>query len=340
MASWYRGYYEDWPSAPTVAERAASAAKKAKELEKKGKKLSPVVLEGRKIAATFWGKAWCENLEGYSDYENRLPRGRSYVRSGSVIDLAIEAGRVKAMVQGSRLYTVTIDVRPVAMDRWKKISASCAGQIDSMVELLQGKLSSAVMDRIARRDEGLFPSPKEITLACSCPDWASMCKHVAAVLYGVGARLDRAPELLFVLRGADAAELVATAAKGSALRGGTVAKEKRLGGDLGSLFGIELDEGGAAPKAVAAPKGKVVAAPEVKIRAAPKAKAAPKPKAARAPAEAPKVITGEELAYFGVPPATVHYWLKTGVLGRTDQRGVYVETAASRERLDRRIAGR
>jgi len=169
-------------------------------LKKKGHTVAPVVLQGRKIASTFWGKAWCDNLEGYGDYENRLPRGRTYVRNGSVVDLQIAEGEVSARVSGSDLYKVKVDIVPVPKARWKSICKDCAGGIDSLVELLQGRFSKGVMERICRQRSGLFPAPEEIRFSCSCPDWASMCKHVAAVLYGVGARLDNKPELLFRLR--------------------------------------------------------------------------------------------------------------------------------------------
>ena len=172
-------------------------------LRKKGRPVSPVILEGRAIARTFWGQSWCRNLERYSDYSNRLPRGRSYVRNGSVVDLQVARGEVTARVAGSSLYTVRVKVTAVPRARWSALCRSCAGGIDSLVELLQGRLSKAVMERICAEKTGLFPAPAEIRFGCSCPDWAAMCKHVAAVLYGVGARLDTRPELLFELRGVD-----------------------------------------------------------------------------------------------------------------------------------------
>ena len=156
----------------------------------------PNTIEGRTIASTFWGKAWCENLERYSDYANRLPRGRTYVRNGSVVDLALLPGKVAARVSGSRLYTVTIEVTPLAKARWKALCKDCAGAIDSVVELLQGRFAKGVMERLCHAKTGLFPAPAEIRFACTCPDWASMCKHVAASLYGVGARLDVARDAI------------------------------------------------------------------------------------------------------------------------------------------------
>jgi uncharacterized Zn finger protein len=320
------GYdYGGYPAYVSVRERAAKAARQIAALEKKGQKLSPVVLDGTRIAGTFWGKAWCRNLESYSDYANRLPRGRSYVRSGAVIDLQIEAGQLHARVQGSSLYTVTIGIGAVEQARWKAVVAACSGAVDSVVELLQGKLSKAVMEVISSKETGLFPAPRQIHFRCSCPDSASMCKHVAAVLYGVGARLDAQPELLFRLRGADPTELIAGAAKGAVLGGKAPAKERRLGADLADVFGIDLE-----PEAAAPVKARGKAEPVVKASPAVKAKRAPK-------AEPPSVvtITAAELRQRGVPPATVSYWVKTGVLWRTPVAGVYEETERSRERMAR-----
>ena len=201
----------DWRPYVSVAERRQQAARKMEKLKKQGHPVSPVTIEGRTIVKTFWGKAWCDNLERYSDYANRLPRGRTYVRNGSVIDLQIGPGEIKALVSGSEIYTVAVKVAPVAKARWKSICQDCAGAIDSLVELLQGRFSKGVMERICMQKTGLFPSPNEIKLSCSCPDWADMCKHVAAVLYGIGARLDQQPELLFRLHAVDEKELIAEA---------------------------------------------------------------------------------------------------------------------------------
>jgi uncharacterized Zn finger protein len=231
------GYYPPYVSA---AQRRASALREVRKLAGAGKVVSPVNVSGRKIASTFWGKAWCDNLESYSDYENRLPRGRTYVRNGSVVDLQIEAGKVTSLVSGSSLYRITIQIRPLAVPRWKKIKAQCGGQIGSLVELLQGHISQSVMEIVTRHDDGLFPSPKEIEMSCSCPDWAGMCKHVAATLYGVGSRLDCEPELLFELREVDHLELIAQA--GSPVAGQKETGKKTIASDrLADVFGIELD---------------------------------------------------------------------------------------------------
>lgn len=224
-----------------VAARRRHAAREMAQLKKNGHAMSPVVIHGRTIGKTFWGKAWCDNLERYSDYANRLPRGRTYVRNGSVVDLQVVPGVVTARVSGSNLYGVAVTVAPVPQPRWHSICKDSAGAIDSLVELLQGRFSRGVMERICQQRTGLFPSPEEIKLSCSCPDWASMCKHVAAVLYGIGARLDEQPELLFRLRGVDEHELIAKAGAGLTLAAKGPAVEKVLDrSDLSELFGLDL----------------------------------------------------------------------------------------------------
>ena len=127
--------------------------------------------------------------------------------------------------------------------QWNSICADCAGGIDSLVELLQGRFSKGVMERICRQGTGLFPKPAEIRFSCSCLDHASMCKHVAASLYGVGARLDAKPELLFRLRGVNENDLVADI--GSAL---PMAKQAPGAGkvlesdDMAALFGLDMGD--------------------------------------------------------------------------------------------------
>lgn len=238
MARWnnYDDYYPQYVSA---ASRKQAAQAKIKKLMGKGEKLSPVVIEGRAIAKTFWGKAWCDNVESYQDYESRLPRGRSYVRQGAVIDLQIEKGRITAKVQGSELYEININISELPGEKWERIKKSCAGKIDSLINLIQGKLSPGIIALLCRKDEGLFPSPKEIKLICNCPDWADLCKHLAAVLYGVGARLDTRPELFFLLRGVDQNELFSADFASDLADSG--ADSAISGDDLGSIFGIELD---------------------------------------------------------------------------------------------------
>ena len=232
-----------WAPYVPVAVRRRKAEREMGKLRKKGAVLSPVKIEGRQIARTFWGKAWCDNLESYRDYENRLPRGRTYVRNGSVVDLQITSREVTAIVSGSKIYKVKVSIGDVAQARWKTLCADCSGGIDSLVELLQGRFSKGVMERLCRQDTGLFPRPSEIRFNCSCSDYASMCKHIAAVLYGVGARFDERPELLFRLRAVDEAELLSDL--GSALpdtRTKRDAAHTLADNDLAALFGLDMEE--------------------------------------------------------------------------------------------------
>jgi uncharacterized Zn finger protein len=224
----------------SVGARRAQAARELVKLQKKGRTISPVVIEGRTIAKTFWGEAWCDNLERYSDFANRLPRGRTYVRNGSVVDLQVGPGRVTALVSGSTIYDVNVTVGPVPRASWSAICKDCSGAIDSLVELLQGRFSNGVMARLSA-EKGLFPSPKDIRFTCSCPDWASMCKHVAAVLYAIGARLDHQPELLFTLRKVDQQDLITKAgADFSKQRKGPAGAKVLASDDLSEIFGIEM----------------------------------------------------------------------------------------------------
>jgi len=265
-----------------VAKRRAQAAREVAKRRGKGQTVSPVVIEGRTIAHTFWGKAWFENLEAYSDYENRLPRGRTYVRNGSVVDLQIKPGKVKALVSGSELYEVNIAIAPLPDKAWVGIKARCAGQIGSVVELLQGRLSKSVISIVTAKEDGLFPKPSEIKMSCSCPDWAGMCKHVAAVMYGVGARLDHQPELLFRLRKVDHLQLIEEAVSGAGKKTTTTTKKKTLAeSEVAGVFGIEIADTASADAAPAS------ATPTAK----PKRSTAAKPKpAAKAVAPAPKPI--------------------------------------------------
>ncbi len=267
----------DWYYPPyiSVHERRAKAATVASQLAKRGRALSPVVITGtgRKMAHSFWGQAWCRHLESFSDFANRLPRGRSYARHGAVIDLQIARGKITAQIMGSQLYQATLKVQPLAPARWQAIKQSCAGQIDTLVELVQGRLADSVMRVITDRDQGLFPTPKEISLDCSCPDWAGLCKHLAAVLYGVGSRLDTQPELLFLLRGVDHLDLLEQAASAGALATTGKSGTGLADAELADVFGIDIAP--ATPVPTSAPKPPSLK--PVKVTPTPKPKA-PKPR--------------------------------------------------------------
>lgn len=227
-----------WSKYVPVGDRVENAKQKMNKLRKKGKVIEPVEIKGRKIAKKFWGINWCDHLESFSDYDNRLPRGRTYARNGSICHLSIKKGEVVAMVAGSKLYEVSVSIKPLETSKWKRIKEKCSGQIGSLLELLQGKISKNVMQVVANKEDGLFPEQKEIQYSCNCPDWAEMCKHVAAVFYGIGNRLDDKPDLLFLLRGVDASELIVTNISSSAEDSESILDED----GLSEMFDIDLED--------------------------------------------------------------------------------------------------
>ncbi len=259
----------------SVAERRRKAEKAAKKMAGKGRTLAPIRIDGRAIASTFWGKAWCANLESYSDYENRLPRGRTYARNGSVIDLQISGGKIEALVQGSDLYKIAIHITALPTPRWREFTRGCAGKVTNLLDLLQGRLSKEILADITAKDSGLFPAPKEIKLGCSCPDSAGMCKHIAAVLYGIGARLDTKPELFFTLRGVDMQDLITAASASAAAPIVPGSAADALGdADLSEIFGVDIEM---ESKPVRAPKKKPAIPPTKTSRKSPPKKPAARP---------------------------------------------------------------
>ena len=198
----------------------------------------------KKMVTTFWGKAWCRNLESYTAYEARLPRGRSYLRKGNVYNLNVESGLIAALVLGGSIYEVSIKIKELDLEAWGRIQKQCVGTVGSLLDLLAGRLGAGVMEAICDKDSGLFPTPQEIRMSCSCPDWADMCKHVAAVLYGVGVKFDADPSLLFKLRHVDPLELFVDSGRKALSEISDVDGELQ-GEDLGALFGITLDVGSA-----------------------------------------------------------------------------------------------
>ena len=236
--------YGGWAPYVPVAARRKKAAREMDKLRKKGIPVEPIVITGRTIAKTFWGKSWCKNLESYHDYENRIPRGRTYARNGSVVDLKIKTKEVLAMVSGSSIYKVKVKIGALPHAIWRAICEDCSIGIDSLVELLQGRFNKGVMERLCHQDNGLFPKPSEIKFSCSCPDYASMCKHIAAVLYGIGARLDEKPELLFLLRSVDHNDLLAHVDTAIPLaKEGPKAGKLLETDDISQLFGLDMAEG-------------------------------------------------------------------------------------------------
>lgn len=209
--------------------------------KKQGAALIPVeVAKGTKLARQFWGQAWQQHLESYADYESRLPRGRSYLRQGHVFDLAINEGLVTALVTGQTVYDVQVKIQPLGEQRWQHLQSQCAGRVSSLLDLLAGKLGDDVMKLITDPHEGLFPQPKEIKVICTCPDWADLCKHAAAVLYAIGLRFDAQPELFFKLRGVDSTALVQGASSALNAEALPTGAAQIASDDLADVFGIDL----------------------------------------------------------------------------------------------------
>lgn len=242
------GFWNGFAPYVRVAEKKARAAKKLAQLQKKNKSIRPVCVQGRAIARNWWGKAWCRNLERYADYENRIGRGRSYLCHGAVLDLQIAPGKVQALVMGSQAepYRVAIAIDTLSKPVWQAIRKTCAGRIDSIQDLLAGTFPKELETVFMTQAKGLFPTPKQIHFSCSCPDWASMCKHVAAVLYGVGTRLDEEPGLFFVLRAIHIDDLISQAVQASTdkmlQKAATIKAPTINEADLSQLFGIELEQ--------------------------------------------------------------------------------------------------
>ena len=307
-----------------VARRRDKAAVEAARARERGEPLDPVRVGGHRIATTAWGHAWCEHIEGFGDYANRLPRGRTYVRNGSVVHLEIRRGEIRSQVMGSELYEQRIEIEPCKPATWKRVRRRCAGSIGSLIELLEGRLSSEVMAAMTAERDGLLPDLRHVRMACSCPDWAALCKHLASVLYGVGARLDGRPELLFLLRGVDPGEMVDGAAlpgRGTSAPPGT----RVLEGDLSSVFGIELEE---EPTTTDSRRG-TRRAPARR----PVAGAGSKASAASSAKTRKRKVSRQELLRAGVPAGTISTWLRQGVLRASTERGVYLHTRDSRTRL-------
>lgn len=240
MPNYYSGKYYSQPTAEELQKKSEESKKKAK---RKGVVYHPVIIKGRNICTSWWGTAWCSNLERYADYSNRIERGKRYVRNGSVIDLQIEKGRVHARVQGSRKtpYKVEIRISPLSEAKCQEILDKCGRKLDNLETLLLGKFPEDMKDLFYAKD-GLFPSPREISFMCSCPDYAVMCKHVAAALYGIGARFDEDPLLFFTLRGVDVNRFVDISLKSrvdSLLEHANEHTSRMMDdSDIDSLFGV------------------------------------------------------------------------------------------------------
>ncbi len=277
--------YGRFPKYVSVAKKRAKTEKKIKQLKKKNPDISPVSIEGKKLAESWWGISWNKNLESYADFSNRIGRGRSYVRHSAVLDLQIKPGKIESLVNGSfsTPYSVEIKIKKIKTLKWKNIIKKCQGETDSLNDLLDGKLPESMANILTNQKQGIFPSPDEIEFDCSCPDWAYMCKHVAATLYGVGTRLDHDPAMFFSLRGIKMDDLVSEAIQAQAsqlIEKSKTKKSKRIiqNADLSSQFGIDFDGSdlpGSKLKSTSKPKSKIKPKSKSKSKSKPQLKSVP-----------------------------------------------------------------
>ncbi len=166
---------------------------------------------GRQFGKTWWASQWLAALERLID-PGRLSRGRSYARSGQVLNLDIKAGRVDSKVQGSRPspYKVTIEIKPLSEKEWGKVADAMAEQAIFAAKLLAGEMPQNIEEAFAAAKVDLFPASKgDLQTDCSCPDWSNPCKHIAAVYLLLGEQFDADPFLLFRLRGKSKPEVLA-----------------------------------------------------------------------------------------------------------------------------------
>ncbi len=208
---WFREYV-------SVGERSARAQRKIRQLKKKNPNLNPVVIDGKQIASSWWGKAWINHLKHYADFDNRVGRGRSYVKNGLVIHFAIKPGHIESIVMGtsSSPYNIKIKTKKLSPNKWNKMKRLSREHLCTLPELNEGKFPKELKDIFSDRGEGIFPTIKEMSFHCSCPDWANMCKHVSASLFALGSQIDNNIDLFFKLRGVNTSELVQSALKDEA----------------------------------------------------------------------------------------------------------------------------
>ena len=161
------------------------------------------------LVSSWWGKRWIAVLESFN-IGARLSRGRAYARSGQVVTLEIEKGRVRATVQGSRSrpYEVEILLKPLSRAQWLRIIGTLSERFLSMAKLLAGEMPPDLEEVFIKAKLKFFPHRlQDLETDCTCPDWSNPCKHLAAVFYLLGEEFDHDPFLIFKLRGLDREEL-------------------------------------------------------------------------------------------------------------------------------------
>ena len=191
---------EDTPHLSAAARKALAEQERKRVLAENPDFIPLRVTHTQKLARSFWGQAWNRNLDTYQDYDTRFDRGRRHLRAGAVVNLQLIGPQVEAHVWDHRLYPVSATFAPLDTEKWAAFRKDSAGEFDSLVALLQGKVSDTLLARIIDPQKGLFPERQALTYRCTCLDDAPLCEHIAAVLYGIGVCFDENAELFFSLR--------------------------------------------------------------------------------------------------------------------------------------------
>jgi uncharacterized Zn finger protein len=185
--------------------------------------------QSKKFGQTWWASKWLDALERLVD-SARLGRGRSYARSGQVLNIDITPGRVESRVQGSRPapYKVQIEINPLSNKEWDKVADAMASQALFAAKLLSGEMPQDIEVAFKQVGVNLFPASRgDLETECSCPDWSNPCKHIAAVYYLLGEQFDADPFLIFRLRGKSKDDIMALLRARRSLPAPTAAKARR-----------------------------------------------------------------------------------------------------------------
>lgn len=223
--------YEEQPRLK-AADLERLAQQHREQLAAAGVELHPVVSRSRKLATSFWGSAWMRRLSVCEAGGLCLAPGRTLLRHGCVLDVRVTPGRAEALVSADELYEVELRLSPPEEEQVEHLATLCAGKIDTLLSLLEGRVDEALLQQLCDPENGLLPDARDWHISCSCPDWAEPCPHAAAVMYALGVLLDSQPELLFTLRSIDPAVLIRRPQQATACFDAA---------SLSATFGIDLD---------------------------------------------------------------------------------------------------
>ena len=217
-----------------------------KPLEAKGGIRSRVI-RGRAYQYNWWSRRWLQILEESID-AGRLTRGRSYARKGQVVEIDVEPGLVSASVQGTRkkpyqiklgFETVTDEAKELLLLRFRERASFAA-------KLLAHEMPEEMEEVFKETGIPLFMRKSAIRrFKCTCPDDATPCKHIIAVLLLLAEVIDDDPFLLLKLRGIDRERMISLLTSESAAEGSDAfdsCEEWEENADTGEISGGTADE--------------------------------------------------------------------------------------------------